>query len=198
MNASVAGARPQSATWEQLFQRFAEFQAMPCVVGTGPGMKRPDETITFNRLHRRFLRDRDQLPDRPRDLTQEHIDRVLGLSSVIPAERRPPSGHQSLWSGIWRAIILDRDDYCCQICKRSGKDGLVIGGQLPLALRLELDHIVPRAEGGPDYVLANIRTLCRTCNLIRGRLKDVYFQAELRSFAAAISKAFPVRSPSAT
>jgi 5-methylcytosine-specific restriction endonuclease McrA len=75
------------------------------------------------------------------------------------------------------------------VCKRSGEEGVVVEREGRLALRLELDHVVPRSAGGNDYVLTNIRTLCRTCNLTRGRMKEAYLLAELRSLAAALSAA---------
>lgn len=51
-----------------------------------------------------------------------------------------------------RAQILVRDGYRCKMCGRT-KD------EVPL----EVDHIVPVADGGTDE-LHNLATLCRDCN----------------------------------
>ena len=159
---------------------------MPCVVGPGPGAARPKETPTRERLERQFKQFEGLLPKRPSELQQGHIDRILAHVSGEPSRRTRPQ-RQTFWNGLWRAIILDRDDYRCQMCQRSGTEGILIEGHGPLALRLELDHIRPRSADGEDYSLANIRTLCRTCNVLRGALPEIYSQAELESFVAAMA-----------
>jgi len=60
-----------------------------------------------------------------------------------------------------RIQVLIRDGSQCRICGRS-KD------EVPL----EVDHIIPVAEGGTDE-LANLATLCRDCN--RGK-SDYHFK----------------------
>lgn len=52
-----------------------------------------------------------------------------------------------------RFQILKRDDYRCQMCGATAKDGAT----------LEIDHITPVSKGGgndPD----NLQVLCRDCN----------------------------------
>jgi rubredoxin len=56
-----------------------------------------------------------------------------------------------------RFEILKRDDYRCQMCGVTAKDGAT----------LEIDHIHPVAKGGtnePD----NLQVLCRDCNAGKG------------------------------
>lgn len=59
-----------------------------------------------------------------------------------------------------RMQVLSRDDYTCQICGRSRKDGV----------KLEVDHKIPVAKGGTSE-LSNLWTLCFDCN--RGKSDSV-------------------------
>jgi 5-methylcytosine-specific restriction protein A len=60
------------------------------------------------------------------------------------AGARPmPSG----WTGR-RALVLERDHHTCVLCG---------------APATEVDHVVPRAEGGTDE-LTNLRSLCEPCH----------------------------------
>ena len=52
-----------------------------------------------------------------------------------------------------RFDILKRDDYRCQMCGVTAKDGG----------KLEVDHIVPVAKNGSNDV-DNLQVLCRDCN----------------------------------
>lgn len=54
-----------------------------------------------------------------------------------------------------RFDIFKRDNYRCQICGVSAKDGEHV--------RLEVDHIVPKSKGGSDFD-SNTWTLCSECN----------------------------------
>ncbi len=58
---------------------------------------------------------------------------------------RPPKGV--------REEVFRRDGYTCQMCGASKDDGA----------KLELDHIIPVAQGGTND-LNNLQTLCRECN----------------------------------
>jgi len=60
-----------------------------------------------------------------------------------PAEKRSLSVRK-------RFIVFKRDRYKCRICSRSG-------------VPLEVDHILPRQQGGSDR-LDNLQTLCFDCN----------------------------------
>ncbi len=53
-----------------------------------------------------------------------------------------------------RFAILKRDNYRCQLCGRSQKDGA----------KLHVDHRLPLAKGGPNED-DNLWTLCEDCNL---------------------------------
>ena len=52
-----------------------------------------------------------------------------------------------------RRRALDRDGWRCVQC---GKAGM-----------LEVDHIVRVRDGGPEYDLANLQTLCRGCHVAK-------------------------------
>ena len=55
-----------------------------------------------------------------------------------------------------RYEVLERDSYRCRSC-----------GVTAAHARLEVDHIVPVASGGRND-LANLQTLCETCNSGKG------------------------------
>lgn len=55
-----------------------------------------------------------------------------------------------------RALVLERDGHRCQI-----------RGPECLGVADTVDHIVPRALGGPLYDPANLRAACHVCNASR-------------------------------
>jgi len=61
-----------------------------------------------------------------------------------------------------RFNIFNRDNFTCQYCGRKAPDVI-----------LELDHIIPQAEGGQDCV-SNLITSCFECN--RGKQATKLFQ----------------------
>lgn len=68
------------------------------------------------------------------------------------AERKPISKKK-------RFEVFKRDSFRCQYCGRSAPDVI-----------LEVDHIIPVAEGGKDDIL-NLITSCRDCNRGKGKKK---------------------------
>ena len=66
---------------------------------------------------------------------------------LVPKAKRKPM-KPSL-----RFEILKRDDYRCQMCGATAKDGA----------KLEIDHITPVAKGGGNDA-DNLQVLCRDCN----------------------------------
>lgn len=59
-----------------------------------------------------------------------------------------------------RFLVLQRDEFVCQLCGRGVRDGAT----------LEVDHIHPRARGGSN-TMDNLQTLCWECN--RGKRDSV-------------------------
>lgn len=53
-----------------------------------------------------------------------------------------------------RYNVLKRDNYSCQICGATAKDGA----------KLHVDHIIPVSRGGKT-VMSNLQTLCDQCNI---------------------------------
>ena len=53
-----------------------------------------------------------------------------------------------------RYNVLKRDNFTCQICGATAKDGA----------KLHVDHIIPIARGGKT-VMSNLQTLCERCNM---------------------------------
>ena len=63
----------------------------------------------------------------------------------------------SLRGSKWRALrekMLRQAGYRCSRCARPG--------------RLEVDHIVPLAQGGAPYDESNLQVLCKACHHIKG------------------------------
>lgn len=53
-----------------------------------------------------------------------------------------------------RFEVFQRDNFTCQACGRTPKDGVP----------LEVDHIVPRSLGGSNAI-DNLQVLCKQCNI---------------------------------
>ena len=62
----------------------------------------------------------------------------------------------------WR--VLQRDNFKCRACGASPA--------ITLGIELHVDHIHPWSEGG-ETVLANLQTLCLTCNLGKSNLLPI-------------------------
>ena len=62
-----------------------------------------------------------------------------------------------LMSDSMRYDVLRRDNFRCQICGATQKDGV----------KLHVDHIVPVSKGGRTE-MSNLRTLCERCNMGKG------------------------------
>ena len=64
--------------------------------------------------------------------------------------------HAQLDRRRWQAVRIkafERDGYRCTKCSRPGA--------------LEADHVLPLEQGGAEYDLANIATLCRRCHFAK-------------------------------
>ena len=61
-------------------------------------------------------------------------------------------GYGRDWQKL-RLLVLSRDDYLCQACRRLGR----------LTMASTVDHIVPKAQGGDD-AMSNLQSLCRPCH----------------------------------
>lgn len=60
-----------------------------------------------------------------------------------------------------RYNVLKRDNYSCQICGATAKDGA----------KLHVDHIIPVSKGGKT-VMSNLQTLCEQCNIGKSNKTD--------------------------
>ena len=83
----------------------------------------------------------------------EWVDRI---TETIQPEPEPETKRKPIKPSL-RFEILKRDDYRCQMCGVTAKDGAT----------LEIDHIHPVSKGGtndPD----NLQVLCRDCNAGKG------------------------------
>ena len=79
-------------------------------------------------------------------------------------------GHWRRWWQFWYGrppgyviVVFARDLFRCQLCGYEAS----LDGWSSVRKQLHIDHVVPVSRGGL-HVLANMRTLCRTCNLSRG------------------------------
>ena len=81
------------------------------------------------------------------------IQRAIDEAKKIDLNRTAAQRERAVMSDKLRIQILKRDNYPCQICGRSAKDGA----------ELEVDHIIPISKGGKT-VPNNLQTLCKRCN----------------------------------
>jgi 5-methylcytosine-specific restriction endonuclease McrA len=90
-----------------------------------------------------------------------NVQPVTGDAEVPKASPRHAGPHRKRRSLSLRKrfFILKRDSFACRRCGRSGP-----------GVKLEVDHIVPFAQGGSDSP-DNLHTLCFDCN--RGKRDDL-------------------------
>jgi hypothetical protein len=105
---------------------------------------------------RRYLDEEVFSFDEVRGLLRESRKIAKGRSTRQAQIRR----ERALMSDSLRYDVLRRDNFTCQICGSSAKDGV----------RLEVDHIVPVSKGGKTE-MSNLQTLCERCN--RGKRDKV-------------------------
>jgi hypothetical protein len=67
-----------------------------------------------------------------------------------------PRMHTATWKAL-RLLVLDRDRWTCQV----QDPGCTV-------VATQVDHIVPRVEGGAFWDPSNLRGSCPRCNLGRG------------------------------
>jgi hypothetical protein len=68
----------------------------------------------------------------------------------------PPDRSDARVPPSLRALILDRDGWCCRYCSTDLRD-------LPSEL-VDVDHVIPRHEGGPSLSPGNLTASCWNCN----------------------------------
>lgn len=68
---------------------------------------------------------------------------------------RHERGYGTAWTKL-RAFVLERDRGVCQPCEAAGR----------ITLAHEVDHKVPKAEGGTDDE-TNLQSICRACHLTK-------------------------------
>lgn len=89
-------------------------------------------------------------------VTKEHLDEEGPIEEEPGKAEARKSRTLSLRK---RFFVLKRDGFTCKICGANGP-----------GVKLEVDHIVPVAEGGSDS-LDNLQTLCFECN--RGKRDSI-------------------------
>lgn len=87
----------------------------------------------------------------------ESIEQLNELPMNAATKRGPRNINWRL-----RALVLMRDGGRCQLCGTEAKDGA----------KLQIDHIVPWANGG-DTKLANLQVLCEVCNIGKSNLEPL-------------------------
>lgn len=87
------------------------------------------------------------------------------------AEEKRRTARRRYVTKAMKQQILERDDYTCQICgiSKGLLDRLI--PRLGDFLLLEIDHIIPVANGGSGGDENNLQTLCWRCNRKKGKNK---------------------------
>jgi hypothetical protein len=91
------------------------------------------------------------------DITTISIESPKTNVIILPTST-PPIEQKPGWLAL-RFTILQRDTYRCRVCGVKADDAPDV--------RLEVDHIIPRAHGGTDDP-GNLWTLCFECNRGKG------------------------------
>jgi hypothetical protein len=91
-------------------------------------------------------------PDEPENCPEPRAEKPERMS-VGPEDR-----HEVPARLRWKVVVRDR--FRCVACGRSPANDLTV--------ELHVDHISPHADGGKT-LLENLQTLCRDCNLGKGR-----------------------------
>ena len=85
---------------------------------------------------------------------------------LVSPERLPVTGKGI--SAQKRTEILERNGYTCRLCGAGAGDPDPFNPNRKL--RLHVDHIVPKSQGGTDED-DNLRVLCSACNQGRGNIQ---------------------------
>ncbi len=59
----------------------------------------------------------------------------------------------------FRLLVFEQDNWTCVRC------GFEAGRRMA-TFELQADHIIPLADGGPEFLRSNIRTLCIPCHKV--------------------------------
>jgi ATP adenylyltransferase len=102
------------------------------------------------------------------NLCQQKIDQFLDRrGDKIWSHRRKSSGYIS---GTIRYEVLKRARFRCELCGISADEKA-----------LEVDHIIPKNQGGPD-VISNFQALCCSCNAMKRDRDDTDFRGMADSY----------------
>ena len=80
----------------------------------------------------------------------------------VAIDKRRQRGNDQFYQGKrWRYL---RNSYIRKnpLCVMCGDNGIIKEGNV-------VDHIIPRRQGGSDYNLDNLQTLCNSCHGIKSR-----------------------------
>ena len=93
------------------------------------------------------------LVDFPSKIDVVVLKDFLEIEQTIKDSIKSENRIRNLISGTVRQNVLMRDNYTCQICGATVKDGA----------KLEIDHIIPVSKGGTNDE-NNLQVLCQQCN----------------------------------
>lgn len=81
------------------------------------------------------------------------LEKIISIINDKNDYMKTAKYQRTIMTDSLRYDVFKRDNYCCQICGASRKDGV----------KLEVDHIIPVSRGGKTE-LNNLQTLCERCN----------------------------------
>jgi 5-methylcytosine-specific restriction endonuclease McrA len=87
--------------------------------------------------------------------------------------------HRLAWKKV-RALQLQLEPLCRE-CRKNGK----------LVVANVVDHVTPRTEGGSDYDLNNLRSVCTSCHNRITRLSNIRIGGLVKSLEEHPSTASP-------
>jgi 5-methylcytosine-specific restriction endonuclease McrA len=175
--------------WRRVVRRYATHLGQPCwrgrtVVSRGVPAAARATDATVRRVEGALEELVNKLPG---NTTPARVSAIqLVLQRAGHDGRRFDKCPKAIWH-LWRALVFDRDNYTCTYCGRHSEQLLEKEGRV---LRLELDHVSPRAAGSQcdDFDALNIVTACRSCNVMKGQMDERLFRLELDSLARSVQR----------
>lgn len=187
-------AQPAKA-WTEIVDRYAAYLAVPtwrAKAWTDDGKPTADHVPAAEAaaLRTRLLSvvvplvGRGDLTDAPEGAEE---DAIRQLDKLQQAAKRRTDMPKEVVREVWRALLLNRDGYTCQYCRRTAW-GVLAESNQERTLRFELDHKLPKppAAAADEFAAGNLVAACRSCIAVKGQMDESRFRREIESLAVAV------------
>lgn len=133
-------------------------------------LEKTERTIRIMREKEKHLH---EVAEKKRNRYEKAKRERLEKEKALPEHRRFIAEQRRLMTDSLRYDVLKRDNFRCQLCGASAKDGI----------KLHVDHIFPVSKGGKTE-MSNLRTLCERCNMGKSdKIEEVHVDLPLNDYA---------------